>query len=171
MVICLRWQDADRVYNVLFCRVDLMICWWAIDRAAVVVLQNYISKCLFIEMPRFWDCLLGKRFESSGGHPSKADVVGGVSWLCVCKGLLTPSIAVGSVSKSINDLFNNLRSHWLSSSWCWLRVVGDVHWLEAAVLAQLRNTVALIRVDFCVNVARIWLRRHGLVATVARRLN
>lgn len=171
MVVCLRWHDADRVDNVLFCRVDLMTCWRSVDRATVVVLQNYFSQCLFIEVSRFWDCLLRKRLESSGGHSPKADIVDGVSWLCVCKGLLTSSVAIGSVSKSINNLFNDLRSHWLSSSWCWLRVVYDVHWLEAAVLAQLRNTVALIRVDFCVNVTRNWLLWHGLVTAITSRLN
>lgn len=39
------------------------------------------------------------------------------------------------------------------------------------MLAELRNDVALIRVDFGVDMALVRLRRHGLVAAIASRLD
>ena len=59
MAVCLGWHDADRVNYVLLSGVYFITCWWAVDRTAVVVLQYYISQCLFIKVSRFWDCLLG----------------------------------------------------------------------------------------------------------------
>lgn len=58
VAVYLGCHDADRV-NYVFCGVYFITCWWAVDRTAVVVLQYYISQCLFIKVSWFWGCLLG----------------------------------------------------------------------------------------------------------------
>jgi len=119
----------------------------------------------------FWSCLLGLRFQAIGSHSSGNNVIYSVSRLCVWKGLLTCYITVRGASKSINNLFNNLRIALFATDWRRLLAVLDVHRLETSVLAELRIDIALIWVNFGVYVALIRFRRHGLVATIACELH
>lgn len=161
VAVLLSWHNAYWIDYVLLCGVYFIACRW------VIVLQNYLSKSLLIKVAWFWGWLLGLRFlPTVGVHSFNPVVIYNISRLSVLKCLLTCRIAVRGV-ESVNNLINNLRSTLFTTDWWRLLVVLDVHRLETTVLVELRNDVALIWVDFCVDMTLIWFSWHGLVATDA----